>query len=132
MRPTEPRVGGPVDLTFGQMTMNIKAIANRCAELVCVIAIVGILYNMLVHTYFVLPRLDERLLQSSPTRDQVFARFGDPSESITKGERFKPSGWVPCPDRPASHEAHAFQRPTSDKIYIYFDASGKMEEYVRG
>ena len=112
--------------------MNVKATAIRCVEIFCAIAIIAILYNMLIHTYFVLPRLDKRFLQSSPTKAQVLARFGKPAESVTKNERFEPTGWYPCPDKPADCEAHSFVRKYGDKLYIYFDASGRIEVFTRG
>ena len=76
------------------------------------------------------PKLDRGFLSSHPTRAEVLAYFRYPPEvTIKSGERFKMTGWPPFPPPPATHLGYEFSQDYN-KIYIFFDAEDRVEEFV--
>jgi hypothetical protein len=112
--------------------MVIKGRTTTAVVVLVALAILAGLYDVLVHPYFVMPRLDEAFLRSVPTQDQVIARFGQPDETVAKGETFRQTGWYPCPGTPATDTAQSFVRRYGDKIYIFYDHKGNLRAYARG
>jgi len=87
------------------------------------------LFLLLVEPYWVQPGWDRAFLDGMPSREEVVRKFGESLEQIGPGEKFRMTGWRPLPDRMAEHGGMAFQRPNSDKIYIFFSANGRVAFY---
>lgn len=76
------------------------------------------------------PKLDRAFLSSHPTRAEVLTYFRYPPEATIKsGERFQMTGWRPLPTQPATYLGYAFSQDYN-KIYIFFDAEDRVEEFV--
>lgn len=88
------------------------------------------LFLLEVEPYWVQPRRDRAFLDGRPSRDEVVRRFGASLEQIGPGERFRMTGWRPLPDRVAEHGGMAFQRPNSDKIYVFFSHDDRVAVYM--
>jgi len=84
----------------------------------------------LLTPYVYLPQADRRFLQTSPTRNDLISRFGQPDEEIGKGEKFPMTGWQPLPDRAATHHAVSFVRRYGSKIYVFLDEGNRVETFV--
>jgi len=90
-----------------------------------------IFYKALVYPYFFQTAEDRDFLSHQPTRAEVFTYFKHPpDEELKPGERFKMTGWLPLPERPATHCACTYVRLCGNKIYIFFDAEDRVEEFV--
>jgi hypothetical protein len=90
-----------------------------------------IFYKALVYPYFFQTAEDRDFLSHRPNRAEVFAYFKHrPEEQLKPGERFQMTGWRPLPERPATHYACVFVRMNGNKIYIFFDAEDRVEEFV--
>lgn len=96
------------------------------------IVLAGLLFFEFVAPYWVQPGRDRAFLDGNPSRDEVVRRFGESLEQIAPGGRFRMTGWRPLPDRVAEHGGMAFQRPNSDKIYVFFSADGRVAFYEVG
>lgn len=92
-------------------------------------AIAYLLFSLLVVPYGVQPGRDRAFLDGRPSREEVVSRFGDSLEQIGPGGRFRMTGWRPLPERVAEYGGMAFQRPNSDKIYVFFSADGRVAFY---
>jgi hypothetical protein len=87
-------------------------------------------YIVFYRPIFVQPELDRTFLSNRPTRAEVLAYFRyPPVATIKSGERFQMTGWRPLPTRAASHLGCAFTQDYN-KIYIFFDAEDRVEEFV--
>ncbi|PTX98666.1 hypothetical protein DB345_02820 [Spartobacteria bacterium LR76] len=93
------------------------------------IVLAGLLFFEFVAPYCVQPGLDLTFLDGRPSRDEVVSRFGEPQEQIGPGGRFRMTGWRPLPEREAEYGGMAFQRPNSDKIYVFFSADGRVASF---
>lgn len=111
--------------------MKKKDISAAALLLVVVIGVFSCLnYIVFYRPMFVQPRLDSAFLSSHPTRAEVLAYFRYPPEATIKpGEHFQMTGWRPLPTRPATHLGYAFSQDYN-KIYIFFDAEDRVEEFV--
>jgi len=87
---------------------------------------------MLIDPFWIQPNRDLAFLSTRPTKDEIIQRFGVPAEQIGPGERFFMTGWHPLPKDAADDIGLAFQRPSTDKIYIFFSRDGRMLYYVVG
>lgn len=88
-------------------------------------------YRGVYHPYFIQPNEDREFLSKHPTRQEVLEWFSQkPEEPLQAGERFQMTGWRPLPARAASHDAYSFTRMSGKKIYVFFDAQGRVEEFV--
>lgn len=87
-------------------------------------------YIAIYRPMFVQPELDRTFLSNRPTRAEVLTYFRYPPEATIKsGEHFQMTGWRPLPTRAATHLGYAFSQDYN-KIYIYFDAEDRVEEFV--
>lgn len=89
-----------------------------------------LLFSLLVEPYWAQPGRDRAFLDGTPSRDEVVRQFGHSLEQIGPGEKFRMTGWRPLPDRAAEYGGMAFQRPNSDKIYVFFSADERVTHYV--
>jgi len=90
-----------------------------------------LVYLGFYYPYFIQPKEDHEFLSKHPTRAEVLAWFvHKPEEPLKPGERFQMTGWQPLPTRAATHYACCFDRKNGDKIYIFFDAEDRVEEFV--
>lgn len=98
---------------------------------VALLSAAGILfYTTLFYTYFVEPGECREFLNRHPTRTEVLSYFRHPPEATLKpGEYFQMTGWRPLPTRSAAHLGYAFSQ-FHIKIYIFFDAEDRVEEFV--
>jgi len=85
---------------------------------------------LILAPYWHLPQADKRFLQTSPTRNDLISRFGRPDEEIERGEKFSMTGWLPLPDRAATHRAVSFVRRYGSKIYVFLDEGNRVETFV--
>ncbi|WP_075080179.1 hypothetical protein [Terrimicrobium sacchariphilum] len=93
------------------------------------IVLAGLLFFEFVEPYCVQPGLDRAFLDGRPSRDEVISRFGESLEQIGPGGKFRMTGWRPLPDRVAEYGGMAFQRPNTDKIYVFFSADDRVAFY---
>lgn len=104
------------------------------AALIVVSAITAatcLVYLGIYHPYFIQPKEDREFLNKHPTRAEVLARFvHKPEEPLKPGERFQMTGWRPLPTRTAGYYACCFGRKNGSKIYIFFDAEDRVEEFI--
>ena len=98
---------------------------------ILVIGICGIGFHCLVlYPYYVQPKEDTRFLMTHPNKEAVQRYFGKPKEELESGETFKMTGWHPLPNRAASHAAWSYTRRNGQKVYIFFGADGRVEEFM--
>src|SRR6266478_3315908 len=91
--------------------------------------LLAVIYQGFFHRYFVLPRQDRAFLSSRPSREEVLRRFGTPTEELRAGERFIMTDWYPLPEQAATDSALCFERPYTDRIYIFFGPHGEMQHF---
>lgn len=89
-----------------------------------------LLFLLEIEPYWVQPGRDRTFLDGRPSREEVVRRFGESPERIGPGERFRMTGWRPLPDREAEYAGMAFQRPNSDKIYVFFSRDDRVVVYA--
>ena len=96
------------------------------------LAVTGLmLYKGIIYPYVYQTAVDRDFLSHQPTRAEVFTYFKHPpDEELKPRERFKMTGWLPLPERPATHYACTYGRLCGTKIYIFFDAEDRVEEFV--
>ncbi len=94
------------------------------------VVIASMFFFLEVEPYWVQPGRDRTFLDGRPSRDEVIRRFGESLEQIGQGEKFRMTGWHPVPEREAEYGGMAFQRPNSDKIYVFFSADGRVASYA--
>lgn len=93
------------------------------------VVIASMFFLLEVEPYWVQPGRDRAFLDGRPSWDEVIRRFGESLEQIGPGEKFRRTGWLPLPEREAEYGGMAFQRPNSDKIYVFFSADGRVAFY---
>lgn len=93
------------------------------------VVIASMFFLLEVEPYWVQPGWDRVFLDSKPSRHEVVRRFGQPQEQIGPGGRFRMTGWRPLPECEAEYGGMAFQRPNSDKIYVFFSADGRVASF---
>ena len=108
----------------------MRRFLSTAANIAIVAAILYLFYGMLIEPYSIQPKKDIAFLSTMPTKDEIIQRFGTPTEQIGPGENFTMTGWHPLPKDAATDMGLAFQRPNSDKIYIFFSRDGRLLYYV--
>ncbi|MCU0750071.1 MAG: hypothetical protein MUF13_11060 [Akkermansiaceae bacterium] len=86
-------------------------------------------YIVIYRPYVQLPREDLEFLGRMPMKSDVLKRFDSVDEELSSGERFQMTGWHPLPDRKVTGSAFSVVRRDGSKIYLFFDAEGRLEEY---
>lgn len=88
-------------------------------------------HRAIYHPYFIQSKEDQEFLSKHPTWQEVLAWFPHkPLESLREGEQFRMTGWRPLPTRAATGAACSFVRSSGHKIYVFFDAEDRVEEFV--
>lgn len=109
--------------------MNAKKLPVFLSILLTLTVIGTGFYTVIYRPYVQLPREDLEFLGRVSAKSEILKRFDSVDEELVEGGRFQMTGWHPLPDRKVTGSAFSVVRRDGSKIYLFFDATGKLEEY---
>lgn len=110
--------------------MKIAEKLPKLLAILLILTVIGIgFYAVIYRPYVQLPKEDLEFLGRVSSKSEILKRFDSVDEELVEGERFRMTGWHPLPDRRVTGSAFSVVRRDGSKIYLFFDATGKLEAW---
>jgi len=117
------------ELDVGQKMKIRSRLPTLLSSILAVSVICWVFYTALYRPYFLTPREDVRFLNRVSAKSEIMKRFDHVGEELVTGDRFEMTGWYPLPERTVTGSAFSVVRRNGSKIYLFFDTTGRLEEY---